>query len=399
MISILFVDDEPNILTGLQRTLRPLRHEWEMVFANSGPEALQILERQKVDVIVSDMKMPGMNGAELLQQVSEKYPDIVRIILSGYAEKDLILRVICVAHQYLAKPCEAETLKATVGRACALRDLLKNETLRRLVSQLTIVPSIPILYKQLLEELKTPDPSIKKISNIIEQDLGMTTRVLQIVNSAFFNLQRSISNTRDAVSFLGVDTITSLALSLGIFSQLRNEQHRSLIDQIWDHSVKVAELARLLAAYEAPHCVADAFTAGLLHDIGQVILAVNMPHEYEASRALMEREHLLRQAAETKVYGATNAAIGGYLLGLWGVPYPVVEAVAYHHDPSTYQSNSFTALTAVHVANAIVSNAECDILANPEQYFDSEYLKHIKMWHKLPAWYDVFVKKDAPPAL
>lgn len=398
MISILFVDDEPNILTGLQRMLRPLRHEWEMAFANSGVEALDVLAQRKVDVIVSDMKMPGMDGAQLLQQVSNKYPHLVRIILSGYAEKDLILRAISVAHQYLAKPCDAEILKATVSRACALRDLLANETLRQLVSQLTVVPSLPILYQQLLEELKTPEPSIKKVSDIIQQDMGMTVKILQIINSAFFGLQRNICSTREAVSFLGIDTVTALTLGVGIFSQLHGEQSQPLIDQLWDHSIKVAELAQSLAASETPGCAADAFTAGLLHDIGQVILAINLPQEYQASLALMKSEGLTCEEVETRIFGASNAAIGAYLLGLWGVPYPVVEAVAYHHNPYSYPSNSFTALTAVHVANVLIDHAECDVLASPEIYLDSEYLKRMRMWEKIPAWHAAGMKKDAQAA-
>ena len=145
MINILFVDDEPNILEGLQRMLRPMRREWQMSFAKSGAEALETLGANEIDVIVSDMRMPGMDGARLLHEVREKHPHVVRLILSGYSEKEMIMKSVGAAHQYLAKPCDADVLKTTVQRACALRDFLENESLRRLVSQLHSIPSLPSL--------------------------------------------------------------------------------------------------------------------------------------------------------------------------------------------------------------------------------------------------------------
>ena len=398
MISVLFVDDEPNILAGLRRLLYPMRHEWEMNFAASGAEALKLLAQHKVDVIISDMKMPGMDGAQLLQQVGQQYPRVVRIILSGYAEKDLILRAISAAHQFMAKPCNTEQLKTTVSRAFALREILSSESLCQLVSRMTMVPSLPSLYQQLIAELQTPEPSIKNVSDIVQKDIGMTAKILQIINSAFFGLQRSISSTHEAVLFLGIETISSLTLGIGVFAQLHSNQQPLAIDQLWNHSLKVAELSQLIAGTAAPNVAAHAFTAGLLHDIGQVILATNFPQEYEDMLRNLGRAQTSLSEAESLIFGAPNASVGAYLLGLWGVPYPVVEAVAYHHDPEQYPSTSFTALTAVHVANSLVENAEADILAAPEKYLDKAYLQRLQLWEQVPVWYAACLKKEAQAA-
>ena len=102
---ILFVDDEPLVLQGLQRMLRPMRNEWEMAFVESGRRALEEMATLPFQVVVSDMRMPGMNGAQFLSHVQELYPRTVRLILSGHADKDLIMKCVGTAHQFLAKPC------------------------------------------------------------------------------------------------------------------------------------------------------------------------------------------------------------------------------------------------------------------------------------------------------
>jgi HD-like signal output (HDOD) protein len=392
MINILFVDDEPHLLTALQRLLRPMRHEWEMAFVSSGAAALELLAQRKMDVLVSDMRMPGMDGAELLQQASEQHPYLVRIILSGFAEKEALLRTINVAHQYLAKPCDTEILKLIVNHTYALRQAAGDEAPRQVVAQLRRVPSLPTLYQQVLEELENPHPSLKKLGAIIEQDPGMTAKVLQIVNSALFSLRQTVASAQSAVSLLGIDTISALALGLGVFAQLGAEQSQPLLEQGWERSLKVAELAQWIAAHEAPDCATPAFTAGLLHDIGRVVLAVNLPQEYVAVQALQEREQIALPLAETRIYGASGAAVGAYLLGLWGLPQSIVEAVGQQDAPP--RQAAFTPLTAVYLARGLVNHADRDILAAPEQYFDREYLQRLQMWEKLPAWYAACHQQD-----
>lgn len=386
MLSILFVDDEPNILTGLQRMLRPMRHEWELYFAPSGEAALALLAEKKVDVIISDMQMPGMDGAELLQQVSDKYPHIVRIIFSGYSERAMVMRSIRVAHQYLTKPCDAELLIITVSQACALRYLLNDMNLRRLVSQMKVIPSLPSLYAELMSELKIREPSLKRISNIIRQDIGMTAKVLQIMNSAFFGLPRNISDVSEAVSLLGLETLSALVLSVGIFSQLQDVKQQSVIGQLWEHSMAVGRRAKAIAFSEAPETAADAFTAGLLHDIGQLVVAVNLPQQYLTIQEVVKKGQLTWAEAENLILGTHHSALGAYLLELWGLPSPIVEAVAFFHNPSGFETNSFTPLTGVHIANSLEHFTEDEILAHPEQYLDTAYLHKLGVLEKLPLW-------------
>jgi len=386
MINILFVDDEPNILDGLQRMLRSMRHEWQMSFANCGTEALAMLEEESIDVIVSDMKMPGMDGAQLFGAVREKYPHIIRIILSGYSEKEMIMKSVGTAHQFLSKPCDSEMLKATIIRVCALRNLLTDENLRRLVSQLPTVPSLPMLYCELIDELNKTEPSTRKVGEIVKKDIGMTVKILQIVNSAFFGSRRRISDSREAVEFLGLDTISSLTLGLGVISQFESHISGAFFADIWAHSISVGVLANKIAAGENRETANDAFTAGLLHNIGKVVLAVNLPQQYNSVKEIMQRENLSRAEAERQVFEATHSEVGAYLLGLWGLPSQVVQAVAFHNTPGEANTDSFTALTAVYAAN-VIQHFTASKNSNMEMPdFDLEYLSNLGLLEKIPVW-------------
>lgn len=392
MINILFVDDEPNILEGLQRMLRSMRHDWQMTFVGSGDEALNLLKDKNIDVVVSDMKMPGLDGARLLGEVRESYPHIVRIILSGYSEKEMVMKSVGTSHQYLSKPCDPEILKATVKRVCALRDLLTDETLRGLVSQLPNIPSLPTLYNELIDELAKSEPSTRKVGEIVKKDIGMTVKILQIVNSAFFGLRRRISDSNEAVEFLGLDTISSLTLGLGVISQFESTQASTvMLAKLWAHSIAVGVLANKIARSEFPAVAVDAFTAGLLHDIGEVVLAVNLPHQFAQVQEIIANEQILKSEAEKRVFEATHADVGGYLLGLWGLPTQVVEAVAFHHTPNESGStDTFTALTAVHAANALHHSSSSDNAEFGKQHYDSEYLAKLGLIEKIPVWQEKF---------
>lgn len=398
MLKILFVDDEPNILEGLQRMLRSMRREWQMSFANGGAEALAMLAEKPFDVIVSDMKMPGMDGAQLLNEVRTRYPQTVRIILSGYSEKELIMKSIGAAHQYLAKPCDPELLIATVRKACARRSLLTDEKLRQLVSGLHRVPSLPTLYSDLLTELNTASPSIHQIGEIIRQDIGMTVKILQMVNSAFFGLQRHIADAKEAAQYIGLDMVTSLTLALGVFAQFEEQPPAAaILTDVWAHSAQVGAIARWLAAQECPTLATDAFTAGLLHDIGEVVLAVNHPAQCDEVAQLTVREALSHSQAERMIFGVTHAEIGAFLLGLWGLPSSVIEAVAYHHAPGMVQTDSFTTLTAVHLADAI-RRSRNQPEGIPPQLYDANYLTKLGLLEKLPHWHQHFADSQSAPA-
>ncbi len=389
MKKILFVDDEPNVLQGLQRMLRSMRHDWEMAFAQSGQEALEVLERNPFDVVISDMRMPGMNGAQLLTEIMKRHPQAVRIILSGQSDQEAILRSIGPTHQYLAKPCDAEALKSTVARACALRDLLTSEALQQLVSRMATLPSLPGLYCEIVEALQNPEVSLNQVAEIVAKDVGMTAKILQLVNSAFFGLPRQISNVTQAIGLIGLDTIKTLVLSFQIFAQFSEARiPPSVLDALWCHSMLVAKYARQIAQSQGQdrQVIEDAFTAGLLHDAGKLALIANLPTQYAEVLAQAREEGLPLVEAEGVLLGVTHAEVGAYLLGLWGLPDPIVEALAFHHYPAKHLGQGFSPLTAVHVANALAHEMHSTEPAAVPTLVDIEYLAALGFTERLSAW-------------
>ena len=392
---ILFVDDEPRVLDGIRRMLRPMHHEWEMLFAGGGQQALDTMVKEPFDVIVSDMRMPGMDGSELLKQVKERYPETARIALSGQTKKEDILRAVGPVHQFLSKPCDADTLKSTLIRALALRNLLAHDKLRGILSQMDSLPSIPALYNELVEELESPDASIKVVEEIISRDIGMSVKVLQLVNSAFFGVRYHISSPGQAVALLGLDTVKALVLSINVFAEsgaitLKNFS----LDRLWRHSMSVGGIAKRIAKAEGvdSKMVDHTFIGGLLHDVGKLVFAAKLPKEYAPVLALAAQNGTTIHEAEREVFGATHAELGAYLLGLWGFTDGIVEALAFHHDLGHSPLNEFSILTVVHVANALIYETSPNDSAGTVSEVDEAYLSQLGLAERLPLWREICQK-------
>lgn len=392
MRKVLIVDDAPEVLSMLKRTLAPMKPEWDMAFAGSAADALATLGQSPYDVLATDMVMPGMDGLQLLTEAKSLYPGMIRIAFSGEPAKCFGLRSAGLAHQFLEKPIDSHKLQSIMGRSCALRESLADEPLRKVVINLRNLPSLPAIYQELTEEIQSRDPSLKKMAKIISRDLAMVSKILQLVNSAFFGLRTTVANPEQAVALLGSDTIKSLVLSMQVFSQFEGAALPGFsLDTLWQHGFATSAFARSIAKEEraAQSGVDDAFTAGLLHDVGLLLLATNKPDEYKKVLALQQEKQVPDWQAELEVFGTTHAEVGAHLLSLWGVGEAIVEAVAFHHRPSASQASEFTPLTAVHVANALHEQSLASDEKKAAYQPDLEYLSKTGLHEHLPAWRDV----------
>lgn len=388
MKNILFVDDEANILQGLKRMLRSQRDEWNMFFVESSKEALELLQTQAVDAVISDMRMPGMDGAQLLAEVKSLYPNTVRFILSGHSDHELVVRSVGPSHQYLSKPCEPQVLKDALTGAFALRELLASDKLRELVSGISGLPSLPDIYTRVVEEIRSPDASIMAIGKLVENDPGMTSKVLQLVNSAYFGMSRRINNATEAATFLGLDVLKNLILAEGVFSQFDASIDKIIpLESFKYRSLTVAGNARRIARlHDADKALVDqSYLSGMLLNIGSLLLASNSKDDYLRAHELAASDRLEMWQAEKEVFGASHAEVGAYTLGLWGIDSDVVTAVAYHHEPANYPSTQFSALTAAYVANACLSEQNnADDNAFPAS--GHQYLENLGLADQLPEW-------------
>lgn len=353
---VLFVDDEPMVLQGLQRMLRGMRNEWEMEFVDSGQKALEVMRAKLFDVVVTDMRMPGMNGAQLLNALALEFPDSIRIILSGHADQELITQCLGSAHQYLSKPCDPDLLKHLVNEACRLGGEVSSERVRKAVGSIERLPSIPATYQKLSEALGREETTTAELGRIIAGDIGMTAKILKLVNSAFFGLRRELTNPMDAVTYLGTETVRSLVLATGIFEEAQPLATRRIrLEDIWAHSLAVGQHARaILKAFRAGEQDQNsAFTSGLLHDAGILILARHFPEAYDDVLDLVASQHYLMSLAEQRLLGVNHAEVGAYLIGLWGLPPAIVQSIQFHHNLSEAPEvlEAISPLAAVHLAD------------------------------------------------
>ena len=386
MNRVLFVDDESSILSGLRRMLRPYRKEWDMAFAESGEEALKLISENPFDVVVSDMKMPGMNGVELLTRVKEENPDSIRIALSGHAEMEMLLESVQVTHQFLAKPSDAEHIRTVISQALALREMLNDDKLRVCISNIEMLPSLPDLYTRVTAIAASPDGTLRDIGEVVAEDISMSAKILQMVNSAFFGLAREISSPEEATTILGLDVVRSLILSVKIFNSC--EQASAILDlkKLNDHCHRVGILAKAIAKQEGlPKKACDfSLMAGMMHDIGKLILTTAYPDQ--AKEIYHKQEPGSDWQREADIFGISHAQIGAYLLGVWNLPNPVVEAVAYHHMPEKAIDHPFSPLSATHIANLLIDEYEINPEEAHNQSIDVDYISRFADEYKLKQW-------------
>ncbi|MTI08270.1 response regulator [Curvivirga aplysinae] len=373
---VLFVDDEENILQGLRRGFRGKRKEWSMSFAVGGKNALEILEDNEIDIIVSDMRMPEMDGAELLEKVKEKSPDTTRIVLSGYAENEAILKVVGPAHQYFAKPCDFEVLERSITRILSLRSMIDEKGIRAKITGLESLPSLPDIFMRVLHTIADKDAHVQEICGLIELDLGLKSQILRISNSAFFGVPQQVTKLETALNLLGLNTIRSLALLEGFFRVFRKQD--DLIDILGDLSENSMSIAKLSGQLASKLNLSEqqldwASSAGALSHIGTLYIATEEPEIFKHASNKADATSKPIFEFEQEFMGYHHAAIGGYILGLWGFPIEICEAVAFHHTPHDWEGEEAPIITCVYFAQlftqlmADVNQEEAEILSRLKQ--------------------------------
>jgi HD-like signal output (HDOD) protein/ActR/RegA family two-component response regulator len=392
---ILFVDDEPGMLKAFERLLHPERHRWEMIFASTTGAALEMLAERAIDVLVTEVRLTGQKageGVKLLDRVKRDHPSVTRIVFTAPGDRDTAVRLAGVAHQFLAKPFDVLGLRETLARACTVRELLERPALRDAVGGIGALPVVPALYLELQTALRDPRADLKAVASVVERDIGMSAKLLQLVNSAFFGVRNangsSISSVEQAVMLLGMNTVQHLALASAVFSayDVRDDFFGFSLSLMQRHALLTARIASRMMSTKQERD--EAFVSGLLHDAGKLVLANRFPDAYRRIAAQAVRESLPLTLLESAEFGTSHPEVGAYLFGIWGLPTVVVEAVAFHHDPSAAGRSKFDVSGAVHVADVLAH--EMTTPANDSTgrraVLDGAYLDMTGLVAKLPAW-------------
>jgi HD-like signal output (HDOD) protein/ActR/RegA family two-component response regulator len=390
MTKILFVDDEPRILEGLRRQLYGRRNEWAMTFVGSGEAALQALGQATFDIVVTDLRMPGMDGTVLLEKVRQQHPHTLRMVLSGHAKAEDALRAAAMAHQSFGKPCDPRVLEDALARSLRLRSLLRSEPLQRLIGSLDSLPTAPRIYTMVCQAFEDPRVTLDAVATHVEKDVALSANMLKLANSAFLGSGRPVSHVRQALTFMGLNPLRAIILSSKL-ATMRVPVPGFSIDALQRHSLLCAHIAAAIVG-DAAKEKEEAFAAGLLHDVGQLVLASQLTQPYARALQLAARDGRLPRVHEAeKLGGMTHAEIGAYLVGLWGLPYPIVEAVALHHDPKRATTRRFDSVAAVYVANVLAEEHVSSTGHRPEP-LDMDYLEELGVHAELPRWRQLAVK-------
>ena len=365
---------------------------WMVSTVDSGSEALALLDQTSFDLVIASMALPGMSGLDLLRATMVRHPHTVRVLLLDRPQPEFILNAVGIVHQYLVKPCASDDLLATVCRLLALDQFFTSDPLRRVVARIQQLPSPPTIYFRLMQELARPDATTGSIGEIIAQDASLTAKLLQLANSAFFAHPQPVVSVPEAVQIIGFNLVRSLSLSLGLFASLNCEavgEYNS--DRLYLHSLATGLLAQKILLDEGAESatVDAAFTAGVLHDTGKLVLASALPVLYRQALQLAADELIPQWQAEANIFGVSHAEVGAYLLGLWGLPPSIVEAVAWHHQPHRREPPAFGALTAVHIADYLQSRHLPASRRPLVVQIDEPYMQALDLIDRIDRWEDV----------
>jgi HD-like signal output (HDOD) protein/ActR/RegA family two-component response regulator len=392
---ILLVDPGADICEALKEAMAADGPHWQVDWAVGGEEALRKLGAESADVVVVDEQLAEMDGVTLLTRVRDRHPTAIRIILSEAASSQRPSVAAMVAHRMLAKPCVVGELETAIRRSCDLRTLTGEAEAYRRTMAAAALPSRPGVYMELNQFLGDPNWQPSHIAAVVERDVALSAKVLQLANSALFGLSQEVTTIQGAVMFLGVDTIRSLALTAEAFGKLapRNTEAFS-IDEFQNHAMLVARITA--AVLPAGRVQQEAVTAALLHDIGKLVLVADRGSRWaELNREATERGLPLHDI-ETEREGVTHADLGAHLLSLWGLPDGIAEAVAHHHRPVAVEGLELDAVAAVHIANALAHELHPPLEgAPPYQPLEEELLDRLDLRPRLDLWRRLARQLDA----
>jgi HD-like signal output (HDOD) protein/ActR/RegA family two-component response regulator len=377
-MKLLFVDDEKKVLDGIKRALFSMGEEgWEAKFETSPRGGLALLEQEPFDVVVSDMRMPEMDGAAFLSEIHKRHPQVVRIILSGQSEEEAALRAVRVAHRFVSKPCKLESLRDMILQVFEFRHRIEREPVRALVGGLDVLAPLPQSLQKLRELLSDGEPNIKQIAVVIQQDLGFSTKVLQLANSAFFCRSSSTCDISTAVQRLGLRLLKQVLLSTLMFETIQRGNSNPNAEQIQTEAIqRLGLVSQFLHSTQAKEIGG---LSAMVCDVGKLVMSARAPDLYRTVLSRMENGTPEKEA-ETSTFGCTHAEIGAYLLALWSVPPPVAEVTAFHHTLPTSGTPEFLEIVgAVHLASCIVEKGVPD-----EPWFHNSLSQDtLKQWSHL----------------
>ena len=400
MNNVLFVSEDPGSV-ALQDGIRRSAGRWQLRFASSSAQAREALVESAYDIVIVET-LPGrvQDDLQVLAQTKALQPAAARIVLTEPLEAGVLPGVLGIAHQCVAKPCAPDQFWKLVERTTCMYGLMNNRVIRELLGGLDRLPSVPGSYVALSKAMECPEPKLSKVVAIVEQDTAMAAKILQLVNSAYFGRPRKISSIPVTVTLLGLERLRALALSTHVFGMLSDAESRACgLERLQDRSLAAAQLARRFLSPIGRG--EEGFTVGLLQDVGKLLLATCLKDRYRDEHEEAMRRSVSIDVVERERFGASSAIVGACLLSVWGLPVTIVEAVAFHHAPSSVLHDDTALVDAAHVASALAAvivdggdPTTCELVLDPILSSRDGIAERIRHWRVLAA--EEFASSTSP---
>lgn len=389
--NILFVDADKSQLTSLKKDLTAMKKRWNIQFASTAKEAIDLLSTCPFDIIASDFCVDGFEGYELLEEIKARQPGSIRFIISETINSENCLEYIGYAHQFVTKPYAGSELITKIKKSLRLKNIFLNERAAKGVASIEDLPSMPDLYLTLERELKKDDVVISDIGKLIGEDMGMTAGLLKLVNSPFFGLYSKITKPEQAATLLGLDNLKGLVLGIHLFSSTWETNVDFSISELRKHCQYTALMARAIIKAEggSNELAEHTFLAGFMHDIGKLVLATSYAEEYATILSIVRETNIPVQEAEKDILGFTHAEVGAYLLAIWGFDEDIIEAIYCHHEPQRLGSTDLSPAVAIHVANSFDHELRVKNKDYAPHLLSADWLEQNDFGLKIPEWLQI----------
>ena len=399
-IKILFVNDNRAELESIERQVASNSDRWEMIFVDDSSKAIGLTKNRDIDVIVTDIEMDIVSGADLLEMVKEIDDTVIRIVYSSCSDQQKIVSISHLLHRFILKPCSSTMLIRTIENTLFINIALDSDAVRKVILKTASIPTVSDVYSQLMESVDSPDFSLKDASDLISKDVGLTVNVLKQVN---YLIPQEVSDIEQAVSLLGLDSVKSIALTTHVFHSVGD------ID-IPNFNLANLQLLSLGTAFVAKEIaqergldkeqVENAFMAGMLHQLGTIIFVDNFPKKYEDVLKRVVNANRPLEAVEINLIGISHSQIGAHLLALWGFAEPVLTAMAFYNEPTIIDgegdNQKLTEILYIsfHIAHSFLLESGIKVLPIASyDYRDDEYLTSHFLIESYEEWRDRYTKQ------
>lgn len=386
---LLVVGGAESLAGELRRLAQHSQHGWSVERCDSGQGAYATLDTKRIAAIVAHDRLPDVQTLAFLEQVRKTHPNVARLVNAPSTAPEAVMLSMKVAHAAsqvgVGHKGVSELLDA-VERTSRVQHRIHSDQVRSVTNGLDRLPAVPSTYFELVRLAGRSDVSVQDVSNVIERDPVMCVKILQLVNSAFFGMTRRVAAIQQAVSMLGIDLLKGMVLSAHVFATFEAQKAGGFSLELFQkYSIGVARLAKAIAPQN--RSTEAVFTTGLVHDIGKMILAIRFPEKFAAINQCVAETGAAVQEVERAYLGTTHSEVGAAMLDMWGLPWPVIEAVAYHHCPfelSAGLTGDFSLLAAIHAADALKGIYTC---GEPVERLDTRFLETVGFGDQVSQWH------------